>query len=142
MHCSHFGPWTTSVLLFFNVASTIYFANLSLDFVDQRWQWIRQWQRDSSHEFWCLGLDSRFSENDSTRVTINDSRLKSESFLKNLWPYDGQTHFVCTQRTEHILFQLWSRLAQIFCFDCLVVLCYISRIKSPQLVLRKTQPLL
>ena len=29
-------------------------------------------------------LESRFSQNDSTRVTINDSRLESESFLQNL----------------------------------------------------------
>jgi len=31
-----------------------------------------------------IRLESRFSQNDSTRVTINDSRLESESFLQNL----------------------------------------------------------
>jgi len=35
-------------------------------------------------------LESRFSQNDSTRVTINNSRLESESFLQNLWVPDGQ----------------------------------------------------
>jgi len=53
---------------------------------------------DSSHDFWWLELDSshvendcdstqlesRFSQNDSTRVTVNDSRLESESFLQKL----------------------------------------------------------
>jgi len=29
-------------------------------------------------------LESRFSQNDSTRVTVSDSRLESESFLQNL----------------------------------------------------------
>ena len=35
-----------------------------------------------------IRLESRFSQNDSTRVTINDSRLESESFLQNLWASD------------------------------------------------------
>jgi len=49
-------------------------------------------------------LESLFSQNDSTRVTINDSMLESESFLQNLWVSDGQTQFVCTQRNEHFCF--------------------------------------
>jgi len=56
-------------------------------------------------------------------------------FTKSLIP-DGQTQFVCTQRNEHFLLQWWSRLAQIFYFDGLVVLCYITRIKCPQLAQR------
>jgi len=78
-------------------------------------------------------LESRFSQNDSTRVTLNDSRLESESFSQNLWVPDGQTQFVCIQRNEHFLLQRWSRLAEIFCFACLVVLRCILRIKCPQL---------
>jgi len=63
--------------------------------------------------------------------------LESESFLQHLWASDGQAQFVCTQRNEHILLHWWwSRLAQVFCFDCLVVLCYILRIKCPQLAQR------
>jgi len=46
-------------------------------------------------------LELHFSQNDSTRVTINDSRLESESFLQNLLVPDGQIQFVCTQRNEH-----------------------------------------
>ena len=90
----------------------------------------------SSHNFWWLGLESSHvekhgnsirlescvSQNDSTRVTVYDSRLVSESFLQNLWFPDGQTQFVCTQRNEHFLLQWSSRLAEIFCFACLVVL--------------------
>jgi len=67
-------------------------------------------------------LGSRFSQNYSTRVTVNDSRFESELFLQNLWVPDGKTHFVCTQRNEHFLLQWWSRLAEIFCFARLVVL--------------------
>jgi len=106
-----------------------------------------QGYRDSSHNLWWLGLDSshdkkngdsarfesRFSQNDSSRVTFNDSRLESESFSQNLWVPHGQTQFVCTQRNEHFLLQWWSKLAYIFCFACLVVLCCILRIKFPQL---------
>jgi len=78
-------------------------------------------------------LESRFSQNDSTRVTTNDSRLEWKLFLQNLWASDGQTQFVCTRINDHCLLQWWSRLAQIFCFDCLVVLCCILSIKCPQL---------
>jgi len=84
------------------------------------------WVNDSTRvNFWRLGLDSshvekngdsirvtlrktvtrfesRFSQNDSTRVTVNDSRLQSESFLQILWVPDGQTHFVCN------LHQRWA----------------------------------
>jgi len=100
---------------------------------------------DSSHDFWWLGLESRWEKwwlnsshvftewLGSTRVTINDSRLESESFLQNLWVPDGQTHVVCTQRNEQFLLQWWSPLVEIFCFACLVVLCCIFRIKCPQL---------
>jgi len=45
-----------------------------------------------------------------TRVTVNDSRLASESFLQNLWVPDGQTQFVCTQRNEHFSLK-WSLLS-------------------------------
>jgi len=67
------------------------------------------------------------------------TRLKSQSMtrvrviLQNLWVPDGQTQFVCTQRNEDILLQWWSRLEEIFCVDCLVVLCCILKIKCPQL---------
>jgi len=83
-------------------------------------------------------LESRFSQNDSTPVRVNDSRLGSESFLQNLWVPDGQTQFVCTQTHEHFLLQWWWRLAETFCFACLVVLCYILRIKFHQLAKRET----
>ena len=70
------------------------------------------WVNDSSHEFGASDstrvmltkmvtrLGSSFSQNDSTRVTVNDSRLESVSFSQNLWVLDGQTHFVCT-RDDH-----------------------------------------
>ena len=84
---------------------------------------------DSSHNFWWLGLDSSHvekhgdsirlescvSQNDSTRVTVYDSRLVSESFLQNLWVPDGQTQFVCTQINEHYLLQDWRKFSVIFC---------------------------
>jgi len=110
--------------------------------------WLESMTRlDSSHDFWSLVLDSNhieknddstrlescFSQNDSTRVTVNDSRLESESFLQNLWVPDGQTQCVCTQTNEDFLLQWWSRLGEIFRFDCLVVLCCILRIKCPKL---------
>jgi len=72
-------------------------------------------------------LESHFSQNDSARVTINVSRLESQSFLQNLSAPDGQTQFVCTQRNEQFLLQWWSVFAQIFCFACLVALCYVQR---------------
>jgi len=95
--------------------------------------------------FWWLGLDSSHVEKngdstrvtffiewlDSTGVTVNDSRLESESFLQNLWVPNRQTHFVCTQRNEPFLLQWWPRLAQIFSFACLVVLCYIQGSRAP-----------
>ena len=46
---------------------------------------------DSSHV--AKNGDSKL---DSTRVTVNDSRLESEKFLQDLWVPDSQTHFVCT----------------------------------------------
>jgi len=94
--------------------------------------WLESMTRlDSSHDFWSLELDFshiekngdstrlvlRFSQNDSSRVTVSDSRLESESFLQNLWVPDGQTQFACTQRNEHFLLLWLSRLAEIFCFD-------------------------
>ena len=74
----------------------------------------RQWCRDSSQEHasnrvtvfgdsdstrvtlrnMVTRLESPFSQNDSTRVKVNDSRLESESFLQNLWVPDGQTRGV------------------------------------------------
>jgi len=41
-------------------------------------------------------LESRFSQNDLTRVTFNYSRIESESFLQNLSVPDKQTYFVRT----------------------------------------------
>ena len=66
-------------------------------------------------------LESRFSQIDLTWVTINDSRLESESFLQNLCASYGQTQSVCTQSNGPNLFQWWSKLTQILCFFCLVV---------------------
>ena len=60
------------------------------------------------------GFESRFSQNDSTQVTVNDSRLESESFLQNFWVSGEQTQFVCTQRNEHFCFnddQLWHKFS-------------------------------
>jgi len=77
---------------------------------------------DSSHVFHrMILLDSSHSQ-----------WLESDSFLQNLWVPDKQTHFVCTQRNEHFCSsddQDWRN----FCFACLVVLCYILRIKCPNL---------
>jgi len=59
-------------------------------------------------------LESRFLQNDSTRVTVNDSRLESESFLQNLGVPVGQTQFICTQRNEHFCFsdnQDWRKFS-------------------------------
>jgi len=73
--------------------------------------WLESMTRlNSSYDFWWLGLDSSHVEKNgdstrvtfftewlvSTRVTVNDSRLESESFLQNLWVPDRQTHLVCT----------------------------------------------
>jgi len=88
-------------------------------------------------------LESRFSQNDSTRVTVIDSShshwLESESFLQSHWVPGGQTQFVCAQRNEDFWLKWWSRLGEIFYFDCLVVLCCSLRIKCPQLALRQTR---
>jgi len=81
-------------------------------------------------------LDSCFSQNASNH--INESRLESESFLQYLWVPDGQTQIVCIQRNGQFLLQWWSRLAEIFCFACLVLLRCILRIKCPQLAKRET----
>jgi len=89
-------------------------------------RWEKRW----------LNSTQFFLQNDSTRVTINGSRLESASFLQNLRCSDGQIPFVCTQRNEHLLLPWWSRLAQIFCFGCVAVLCYMLRIKCPQLAQR------
>jgi len=56
-------------------------------------------------------LESRFSQNDSARVTINDSRLEWKSFLQNLRASDWQTQFVCVQRNDHF----WSSSDQKWC---------------------------
>ena len=103
---------------------------------------------ETSEPNFCVikGSDSVTPVNDSTRVkTIGDSdssqaEINGDStldqwletrvrvnFTKYLSP-DGQTQFICTQGNEHFLPHWWSRLAQIFCLACLVVLFYISRI--------------
>ena len=100
--------------------------------------WLESMTRlDSSHDFWWLEPDSSHGFHKMTRVTVDDSRLGSESLLQNLWAPDGQTQFVCTQRNTHFLLQGWSKLTEIFCFACLVVLCCILRITFPQLAQRK-----
>ena len=78
-------------------------------------------------------LESHFSQNDSTRVTVNDSRLESESFLQNLWVTDGQIQFVCTQRNEHFLLQWWSIIGRNFLFFLSSRVRFTLRIKFPQL---------
>jgi len=87
---------------------------------------------ESCRETWWL---------DSTRVTFfttwlessHSQWLKTESFLQYVWVPGEQTQFVCTQRNENFILQWWSRLAQIFCFARLVVLCCILRISVPNL---------
>ena len=70
--------------------SQMKFYILSVTFYAIKWQsW--NWKM-------VTRLESHFSQNDSTRVTINDSRLESESFLQNLWAPDEQVQYVCTQR--------------------------------------------
>jgi len=71
-------------------------------------------------------LESRFSQNDSTSIL-------QKSFLQNLWACDGQMQFVCTQGNEHFLLQWCLWLVQISCFDCVALLCCLSRIKCSQL---------
>jgi len=61
-------------------------------------------------------LESRFSQNDSTRVTINDSRLESESFLKNLRACDRQTQFVCIQRKDNFFGPVMIKIGANFLF--------------------------
>ena len=86
---------------------------------------------------------------DSTRVTFftewldpsNSQWLETRVrliFTKSLELLMDNPHFVCTKRNKHILLQWWSRLAEIFCFACVVVLCCIWRIKCPQLRWRET----
>jgi len=53
---------------------------------------------------------------DSIRVTINDLRLESESFLQNLWASDEQTQFVCTQRNEHFFSSVMFKIGANFLF--------------------------
>jgi len=88
---------------------------------------------------WMTRLESRFLVT-RTRITLRKmvtrldschashrmARLESEPYLQNFWASDGQIQFVCTQRNEHFLLQWWSRLAQFFYFDCLVVICYLK----------------
>jgi len=55
---------------------------------------------ESRWERWWLysnRLESRFSQNDSTRVTINDS---SQSHFCKISASDRQTQFVCIQRND------------------------------------------
>jgi len=66
-----------------------------------------------------------FSPNDSTRVTANDSKLRSGSSLRNLKTY------LHTKKWDFLL-QCWSTSAQIFCltvFPSSGVICYIFRIR-------------
>jgi len=63
-------------------------------------------------------LVTLFLPNDSTRVTSNDSRFESESFLQNFRLTDCQTHFVCIQRNVLFVLQWLSVLVQTFGFDC------------------------
>ena len=59
-------------------------------------------------------VDSPFLPNDSTRVTISDSKLDTESFLQNLQTSDWQTQFICTQRIELFCFiddQHWRKFS-------------------------------
>ena len=66
-------------------------------------------------------LESRFSQNDSTTVTVNDSRLESESFLQNLWVPDGQTQFVLHTKK-------WSLFASVMIkFEGKFLFCLSSR---------------
>jgi len=65
-----------------------------------------------------LDSSQRILPNDSTRVTINDSRLESKSYSQNHQASDWQAHFVFTKRNEFLLLQWWSILAQIFFFYC------------------------
>jgi len=72
-------------------------------------QW-KQWQCDSSHDYWWLGLDSSHVEKngDSSHVFHRITPVESQSmtrdysqshFKKISWVPDGQTPFICTQRT-------------------------------------------
>ena len=57
------------------------------------------------------------------------TRTRLESRCKKLW-LDSSHVFHRIKRNEHFFLQWWSRLAQIFCFDCLVMLCYISEMSG------------
>jgi len=82
-----------------------------------------------------------FSDSDSTRVTFFTEWLDSShshwletrvrvifKALSPWWTNPVRLH----AKKEHFLLQWWSRLAEIFCFAYLVVLCCILRIKLPQ----------
>ena len=76
-------------------------------------------------------LEWRFSQNDSTRVTIDHS---SQSHFHKILELlmDKPSSFALKEMSS------FARLTQIFCFASLVVLCYILRIKCPQLAQRYT----
>ena len=60
-------------------------TRLESQFLVTRTRLESHWEKlslDSSHVFHKMTrLESRFSQNDSTRITVNDSRLESESFF-------------------------------------------------------------
>jgi len=74
-------------------------------------------------------LESRFSQNDSTRVTINDSRLDTGSFFQNLLACDGQTQFVFILNKRAIFASVIIKIGRNFVF----CLSSRARIKCPQL---------
>jgi len=78
----------------------------------------------------ATGLESRFSQKDSTRVNINDSGRESESFLQNLWLSPWSTSPVCLHARKlsffpsvmikigaNFLFRLSSRVILYFKYE-------------------------
>ena len=96
--------------------------------LESRWE---KWWLDSSHVFHRMfRLDSSHSQWLVTRV-----RVVFTKSLNSWWTNPLRLH---TKKWAFFLLESWSRLAEIFCFACLVVLCCILRLKCPQLTKRET----
>jgi len=86
------------------------------------------------------GLESRFSQNGSTRYESQSMTWDSSQshFYKIFEPLMNKPSSFAHKEMSIFFLQWCSRLVQIFCFDCLDMLCYILRINCPQLTQRQT----
>ena len=79
------------------------------------------------------GFESRFSQNDSTRVTVNDS---SQSHFSKIAEFLVNKPSSFAHKEMSIFASMMINFGTNFLSPCLVVLCYILRIKCPQLAQR------